>query len=336
MASPQTTNANNASARGTTRRALIIVGVLALLGLAYSLARVDILRARLVEVEIAQQAMQENNTALRNQVEALIATNAAQGRQVSELQTGLSGLTDNLGSLSSRAAAAQRQSITNEALYLLRLADDQLQVAHNVTAAIDSLTAAETVLQSGSDATLEAMQRQVGNTLAQLRSLPRGDLKDIQQQLTLAERQVDDLKLAGLLQPSSAANETLPDAGFKRAWVLLKRSMSRLFSIRKVGGDAGAILTSDEQILRRRHLQLLLLNARLAVSLHDQNGYVNNLRAADIWLKQTFDSDDAAVGKLSQQLQQLEQQNIAPNAPDLSSAIQALTRASAALSTGTP
>lgn len=321
-------NTPTSSARGSSRSALIIVGVLALMGLAYSIARVDILRARIVNLQMDVQRLQDGNGALRSRLDELNATHEKVGSQLAWLQTELGNLSSNFGELRDHAEQAQRQSTRSEALYLLRLANNQLRLTRDTSSATDTLAAAEVLLRNTGDATLDGIHQQVRTALTRLQTLPRSEITTIQQQLSLAEQQAGDLKLSGIEVAQLAGNDGghLPGAGLERAWALLKRGLGGLLSIRKIGTEASAILSTDEQALRRRHLQLLLLNARLATYIHDQNGYVTALRAAGNWLDQAFDTTTAEVGALRAQLEQLAQHNIAPATPDLSPSIQALAR----------
>lgn len=317
--------AQNSSSRGVTRRALVVVGVLALAGLAYAIARVDILRARIVTQEIAMSAVQRDNLALQRRLEALNLSNENTTTQFNQLRSELAALSDNFGDLHIRAEQAQRISEYSEAMYLLRLANSQLHLAHDADSAIDSLSAAETILGGASDAALGSVHQQVQTQLAALRALPRSEVSRIQQQLLTAEQQATKLQLATLTS-NTAIDSALPNAGFARAWALLKRGMASLFSIRKANAGISAALSADEQAMHRRHLQLLLLSARQATHLYDQPGYVAALNDGIQWLDRAFDANDPAVTQLRAQLTTLAQQNTAPSLPDLTPSIQALSR----------
>jgi len=324
-----------ASSRGTTRRALVVVGVLALAGLAYAIARVDILRARIVTQEIAMEAAQRDNITLQSRLEALTSSAQNTATQLTQLRSELATLTDNFGDLHTRAEQAQRIAEHSETLYLLRLANDQLQLARDLDNAIDTLTAAETILRTSSDTALEAIHQQVLAQLTQLRAQPRSEVARIRQQLVAAEQQVSSLRLAGLTTNIAASTE-LPASGFARAWAVMKRGMTSLFVIKKTDAEVSMFISADEQAMRRRHLQLLLLNARQATYLHDQSGYANALNDSLHWLDQTFDRADPAVSRLRTQLDTLAQQNMAAPLPDLASSIQALTRLAPSATTSTP
>jgi uncharacterized protein HemX len=327
--------AQNSSSRGVTRRALVVVGVLALAGLAYAIARVDILRARITTQEIAMDAVQRDNLALQRRLEALNLSSENTTTQFNQLRSELAALSDNFGDLHTRAQQAQRISEYSQTAYLLRLANSQLQLAHDADSAIDTLAAAETLLGSASDAALGSIHQQVQTQLAALRALPRSEVTRIQQQLITAEQRVSKLPLATLTS-NSAVDAELPAAGVARAWALLKRGLASLFSIRKANAGISAALDADEQALQQRHLQLLLLSARQATYLYDQQGYVNALNDAVKWLDRAFDSNDAAVAQLHTQLTALAQQNTAPSLPDLSATIEALSRLAPVAPVGAP
>lgn len=317
-------DARNPAARGSSRSALIIVGVLALLGLAYSIARVDILRARIVNLQIELQTLQSS---LNSQLAVMAAKQQDSAAQLARLQSEQAALNDNLDVLRNGAVLAQRQATRSETLYLLRLADHQLRLGHDVASARDTLAAAEKVWQLADDPVNQPVYQQVLTALQQLRALP-DETQHLDDRLNAAEQLAGVLKLAGVAREATLKPDhtALPETGLARAWTVLKQGLSRLIVIRNTDATTSAPLNADEQVLRRRHLQVLVLQARIAQQLHDQDGYVAALRSAQTWLQQHFDSGDRQVVALGQELVQLAQLNIAPVTPDLSPSIQTLTR----------
>jgi uncharacterized protein HemX len=297
------------------------------MGLAYSIARVDILRARIVNLQIEQDALKETVASLRGQIAALDTNKQSDATQLAQLQTEMSVVNDSVSALRGGAAQAQRQSLRSEALYLLRLASDQLQLAHDASLAVNTLAAAESVLRESGDVAIDAIHQQVLKALDQLRALPDNATGSIDLQLNAAEQQVATLRLAGAAAAKNAGSSTaLREDGISRAWATLKQALSKLFIVRQADAENSALLDTEEQLLRRRHLQLLLLNARLALHLHDQTGFVTAIHDASSWLLQHFERGDPQIAQFNARLNQLAQQNIAPLLPDLSAAIQALTR----------
>ncbi len=319
MATP---NSNTHAARANSRRALIIVATLALLGLAYALIRVDVLRARIVTLDISLQAMQRNNEALAERITTLASNNETHADQQAQLQRELGRLSD-MGDLRTRAEQAQQLSVRGEALYLLRLAQQQLQLAHDIGAATSTLNAADKLLHSQPGADTDRVTQQVSTALAQLRSLPIVDVTDIQQQLSSAAQQSTTLPLTGIVLNSTAPPATGTNV---HGWNLIKQRVQRLFALRKTSAEGSTLLDEDTQLLRRRHLQLLLLDARLASTMHNQSDYRQALTAAGSWLQQAFDMQNPAAQQMQQQLTRLATLNLAPATPDLAASITALNQ----------
>jgi uroporphyrin-III C-methyltransferase len=320
-------DSQQSASRGATRSALVVVGVLALLGLAYAIARVDILRARIVTQEIAMESAQRDLVNLHSQLNALTLSVQNNAAQLTQLHDDLATISSNVGDVHARAEQMRRTSQRGEALYLLRLANDQLQLGHDLGAATDTLSAAEVTLRDADDIALDNIHRQVQTLLTQLQTLPRSDIARIQQQLQLATQQVNSLPLAGQVPRSPAT--AVADSGLSRGWSVLKQALASLFVVRRTAGDDDQLLTADEQALRRRHLQLLLLSARSALLMHQQQAYSEALTGSVHWLDSAFAGNDAAVSNLRAQLAALAQQNVAPVLPDLTPPIQALTRLAA-------
>ena len=78
------------------------------------------------------------------------------------------------------------------------------------------------------------------------------------------------------------------------------------------------------QTLERQQLQLLLLEARLAVARADQKAFATAIGAARSWLDGHFATTDAAVAKLSAELKDLASVDIAPALPDVSGSLRLL------------
>lgn len=327
------------SSNNTNRMALIIVGVLALLGLAYAIARVDILRARIATLEVDRDQQQGFNGLLQAKLDELTLANTnttEQLKQLAQLQNELGNLNASLGELRGRTEQSQRNWARIEALYLLRLADDQLKLAQDVPTAIAALESAKGRLDSTRDSALDNVRAQLAVDLQALRNVPQADLPGIYAQLIQAEQQSATLKIAGTVVNDNNANQSPEEmqAGLERAWSMLKRTLTQLVTVRKTATDAADLITSDEQTLRRRHLQLLLLAARQAAQIRDSGSYRDAVQDALRWLNTAFDMSDNQVKALRDKLQTLSKQEIAPALPDISGSRRILERYAPAIAGG--
>jgi uncharacterized protein HemX len=145
--------------------------------------------------------------------------------------------------------------------------------------------------------------------------------------LNRAEALVPQLKLAGIvLNGEQAAAKELPERGLKRAWIVIKNTFARLFTVRDISGSAAQLVSTDEQMLRRQHLQLLLSSARQALINGDGPAYQSALNAAARWTTQGFDDSDEGVRSLSEEIEALAKIQIAPPLPSISESVLLLQR----------
>lgn len=255
-------------------------------------------------------------TETRKQLEALLSLS----RDVAALENTTTALED-------RMALPQRSWARAEALALLELAQRQLKVDRNIDAALDAMVTADTRLAGLREPALSTVRKQLTADLQTLRSFAQPDIGAITLQLRQAEIDATTLATAGVTAiptvaaPTTAAVEQGP---VDRAWTLARQAVMGLITVRSTAAGADALLTRDEQNLKRLRMQLLLLEARLAIARTDQKAFAAAIVEARTWLEGNFHASDAGVVKLVAELTQLEQVNIAPPLPDVSSSLRLL------------
>lgn len=312
-------------------RFAIAVGVLALLASVYTVIRIDVLRDRINilrdsvrELESTQSVLRANNEKLATESTAL----RAQVAELTALQKEFGTLASSVDELRGRTDRPQRTWARAEALYLLQLAERQLQFTHSVATAIVAVEAADARLAELRDATLGSVRTQIAKDLQTLRAVAEPDRGAIVEQLDRAFAQVTKLKVAGTVAGDSAAryDVELPEQGAARAWTLIKRTVGNLFAVRQLTGPSAQLISADEQSLRQRHLQLLLSAAKQAVNNDNKVAYRSALSDAAAWLQEGFDQSDAQVRALGEQLAALREIDIAPALPSMTQSIHALER----------
>jgi uncharacterized protein HemX len=113
---------------------------------------------------------------------------------------------------------------------------------------------------------------------------------------------------------------------FARARAIVGQTLANLIVVRKVDNLAGSVITAEEALLRRQHLQLLLFAARTAVARHDEEGYRTALAGARRSLGDFFDLSTPAVQALLAEVQALEPIDVDPTLPAISGSANALRR----------
>jgi uncharacterized protein HemX len=86
------------------------------------------------------------------------------------------------------------------------------------------------------------------------------------------------------------------------------------------------VITAEEALLRRQHLQLLLFAARTAVTRHDEQAYRTALAGARRSLGEFFDLSKPETQALLAEVQALEPVSIDPSLPSLTGSLNTLRR----------
>lgn len=256
------------------------------------------------------------NDATRKQIESLLSLS----RDVAALENTTAELQD-------RMALPQRSWARAEALALLALAQRQLRIDRNIDAALDAMTTADSRLAQLREPALSTVRRQLTADLEALRSFERPDLDRITTQLRQAEIDAAALATAGIAAEAAAtapADGAEPPGAVGRAWLLVKQALASLVTVRSSAAGSSALLTRDEQNLQRQQLQLLLLEARLAIARADQKAYAAAIGEAREWLGARFALTDPGVAKLGNELAELAGVDIAPALPDVSGSLRLL------------
>jgi len=278
--------------------------------LAASQARLTADLAALTEREAAA------NDATRKQIESLLSLS----RDVAALENTTAELQD-------RMTLPQRSWARAEALALLALAQRQLKIDRNIDAALDAMTTADSRLAQLREPALSTVRRQLTADLEALRSFERPDLDRITAQLRQAEIDAAALTTAGIAAENAAAapvDGAESPGPLERAWLLVKRALASLVTVRSSTSGSSALLTRDEQNLQRQQLQLLLLEARLAIARADQKAYAAAIGEARAWLGARFALADPGVARLGDELAELAAVDIAPALPDVSGSLRLL------------
>ncbi len=310
---------------------LTVLGIISLLALAYAIMRVDILRARIAELEVSRDQQKATNDTLLARNAELSAANVAtqeQLKRLSSMEVELTNLSATMGELRGRTEQSQRNWTRVEALYLLRLAEDQLHLTQDVPTALVALQAAELRLNGIRETALDGVRLQLAADIDALRNVPQIDRAALYTQLENAATMAANLKVFGTVVNAKDDNRAVDGkkSGIERAWLLIKQALTKLFVVRKASTNAEGLLSIDEQSLRRHHLQSLLLSARQSAQLRDAKSYRDTLQQAQRWLNTAFDTNNKDVMSLNQQLTALSKLEVAPTLPDISGSRKLLER----------
>jgi uroporphyrin-3 C-methyltransferase len=236
-------------------------------------------------------------------------------RQIEELNAGVD-------ELRGRTQGPERAWSRAEALFLLDLAQRRLELDRDVQTATIALESADARLAALRSDAFATVRKQIARDLQALRAVNEPDVTGILARLSSLEERTARLPVKGIVaqERGAAARSELPQGLFARAWALVRNAFANLIVIRKVNVAEGTVLTQQEALLRREHLQLLLLSARTAASRHDEQNYRASLTAAQTWLDHLFDASSPLTQTVQQEIRSLQAIEIDPTLPTIDAA----------------
>ena len=311
------------------------IAVLALATAAYALFRLDSTRDRLDRVNDLASTLAADRTALQAELRSAMERERQTARELGARLDALNALPKQVQDLSAavedlhgRTEGPQRAWSRAEALFLMDIAQRSLVLDRDVATAIAALESADSRLASVRDPALTSVRQQLAADLQSLRNARVPDRTGLLTRLAAAETQSSQIPIRGLLavERASSDDSVLPEGVFARARAMAGDALASLLRVRKVDERSGTVVTQDEEMVRRQHLQLLLFAAHSAVARHDQAAYRAALASARRWLGDYFDLQDRASQALLNEIQLLESVEIEPRLPSISKSAEALQR----------
>jgi uroporphyrin-3 C-methyltransferase len=247
--------------------------------------------------------------------------------------------------LEARLAESQAQQAALEALYrdlapsrdeialseieqVLLVANQQLQLAGNVSSALTALQLAESKLQRLDRPQFVPLRRALARDVDRLKALPYVDVTGMSLKIDQALASVDRLPLAmDERLPLPAPEGGAPPADESAARRFLREVWSdvrQLIRVEVADRPAAPLVPPAQQYFLRENLRLRLLTARIALLARDDASFQADLAAADAWLAQYFDTRAKPVQSVQATVRQLAATPMPGAAPDLTVSLEAL------------
>jgi uroporphyrin-3 C-methyltransferase len=258
----------------------------------------------------------------------------------------LADLQNRLKALENNAQETQNQQLALAAMYqeladsgdrrvladieqTLLLAQQQLQLAGNVKAAIIGLEAADARLSHLGKPQFAALHKAIVKDMEHLKLMPAADIEGMNAHLEALLQAVDGLKLESESEPPEHA--ALPPHGalntmeaFSRdAWVEIKS----LLRIRRLDHPELPLLTPSQNYFLRQNLKLRLLSARLAMLQRDEATFRADLSAAQTWVNHYFNRRDSGTQAFLASLAELLQAPVALQDAQIDASLKAVQAA---------
>lgn len=250
-----------------------------------------------------------------------------------------------VNTLESRFAETQNQRLALEALYtelsrsrdervlaeieqILLIANQQLQLARNVKAALVALENADSRLQRSDSAQFNQVRRAIQGDMQKLKAAPFVDITGMGLRLDNISTQVDLWPLLmherppehSAARPAGAAQEGGIAQFMREFW----NDVRNLVRIERLEHQAAPLLAPQQSFFLRENLKLRLLSARVNLSSQDETPYRSDLRQSIEWIDRYFDVRDRKVSLARANLDQMSQSTLSIELPVITASIEAV------------
>ena len=318
--------------------ALVIILALALGLVAWQgWQRLDSQQQRLDE--LAQQAQNSASQQAVSELETRIDEGEAERSQaldstMSELRSELDSyrsevngtLDDVLAQLSQEQDTDERDWLHAEAAYLLRLANQRLQLEGDVEGAAALLRTADARLADADNPALTPVRREIANELAALDAVPQVDRTGIYLALNAQQERVAGLRLSQEIEERAVTSsiEQPPTGTFQRQLARFGEELKDLVVIRQHDEALEALITPEQESYLRQSLRLILEQSQLALLKEEPALYEASIDKALELLNGYYDTEREETQSVIARLQELKQVQVQPELPDISASQQAL------------
>jgi len=301
---------------------LILLGVLAAAGWfaqrlhQQMLTDMAVLRDRIASTQDQERRQQQDIAQLQQQLQT-------QQQSYQQLQQQLQHNSDRLAQL----PGAERQDwLLAEAEYLLRLANQRLQLERDWNGALSLLQAADAVLVETRNPGLTRIRETLAQDMLALRQAPALDATGAVLRLQALQQQLPQLPwLPDRLLPDSGADllageaqQPLPDSWYGQLWHKISTALTGLVRIRERADAVATPLTPDQQYYLQQNMNLMLEQAQAALLREQADLYGHSLQRVQNWLQQYLLIEDDRTRAVQQSLQELQAWPVAPERPDIS------------------
>ncbi|CAM3487647.1 uroporphyrinogen-III C-methyltransferase [Halomonas lysinitropha] len=231
-----------------------------------------------------------------------------------------------LDELSREQNADERDWLHAEAAYLLRLANQRLQLERDVEGAAALLRTADERLREADNPALMPVRREIASELAALDSVPQVDRSGLYLALNAQQEQLAGQPLAQDIEEAAAADalEETPSGGWQEQLARFGGELKDLVTVRKHDQALEALISPEQESYLRQSVRLVLEQSQLALLKEEQELYEASLDKALTLIRGYYDTSTSGVQAVIERLEALKQRSIRPELPDISDSQQAL------------
>lgn len=259
-------------------------------------------------------ALEKKVSQLSNQSdEEKAAISALQGSVRSE-ELRISAVEAGLINVAANSQSSSKELQLAEIGFLLRAANERLQLFSDAAAADQALQAADTQIEALDDPMFLSVRQRITSARQALAEVPEVDHIAVSATLNEMQSLVANLPFKGMAAPAPKA--ALPDnAGW---WASLKQSLSSLVTVRRRVAQDDNLLSLEDKDYLRQGLWLQLESARLSLMRNDAEAFKLSLNRVNETLERFFENGAEPVQRMLQDVAALQLVEVSPTLPDIS------------------
>lgn len=233
-----------------------------------------------------------------------------------------------LDQLSQEQETDDRDWLHAEAAYLLRLANQRLQLEGDVEGSAALLRTADARLVDADNPALTTVRGEIASELAALDAVPRVDRTGLYLALNAQQERISGLRLSQEIEERAVTSgiEQPPTGTFQRQLARFGQELKDLVVIRHHDEALEALVTPEQESYLRQSLRLVLEQSQLALLNEEQELYETSIDKALELLNGYYDTSREEAQSVISRLQELQQAQVKPELPDISASQQELAR----------
>ncbi|MFS8172998.1 uroporphyrinogen-III C-methyltransferase [Vreelandella titanicae] len=233
-----------------------------------------------------------------------------------------------LDQLSQEQDTDEREWLHAEAAYLLRLANQRLQLEGDVDGAAALLRTADARLVDADNPALTPVREAIANELAALDAVPQIDRTGLYLALNAQQERISSLRLSQEIEEQAVTSsiEQPPTGTFQRQLARFGEELKDLVVVRHHDEALEALITPEQESYLRQSLRLVLEQTQLALLNEEKALYDASLDKALQLLNDYYDTTREETQSVIARLEELKEAEVKPELPDISASQQELAR----------
>ncbi|MFV1998087.1 MAG: uroporphyrinogen-III C-methyltransferase [Acidiferrobacterales bacterium] len=279
---------------------------------------------------------------LTSTVDVLKQNDTSNRTDIDQLREKQETLTETLRKTSLHLSESRVSWVIAESEQLMIIANQRLQLAGDMDTAAIALEIADQRLRDLADPDLTPVRKILAKEIQSLKSTERADIAGIALRLSALADSVGSLPLSLEFQQLTKLQEEKrtekqakqgPAQGAKRNknkgfFVEFWGDIMSVISIRTNVESYKPLLPPEQQYFLRENLRLMILGAQQAALRADPDTYRNNLKSANRWAQEYFDTRSQPLLQLIREIGSLSKARLATAQPNISASLKELRKIS--------